>query len=78
MKNLSNDQMKESAKNWYLSISKNEILNVSMSKKFKSTVSIKVFNPTFKDTGYIWIQFNEVDNCMYLCSEIGVHTQKSL
>jgi hypothetical protein len=75
---METSKMKELAKNYYLNVSNNEVLNCTMSKKFKNTVSLKVFNPTFKSVGYIWIQFNFTDNSMYLCSEIGVHGQKSM
>lgn len=70
---LTNTQKKQIAEKYYTSVSRNEVLNVRMSKKGQNYVSLKVFNPTFKSTGYITIGFNPECNELLLMSEIGVH-----
>jgi hypothetical protein len=76
MANLTTETQKVLARNWYAAISNNEILNVSKSKKFQDVIAIKVFNPIFKSTGYIWIKFNIKERLMFLQSEVGTHAMK--
>ena len=70
-------EIKQLAKKYYLSISKNEVIGCRMSKK--GYVLLKVYNPIFKSTGNVNIavrpQFNElvliVDGGIYGCGRIS-------
>ena len=73
MEVLSNDQIKEVAKRFYLSISENEIIGVRMSKKYKGSVELKVYNARAKEEGIMTVGVNLEHNEILLVSEIGVH-----
>lgn len=70
---LTNDQRKQVARSYYEAVSANDIMSARMSGKFKGTVVLKVFNPTSNTEGNIWIAFNQKEDIVALCSEIGTH-----
>ena len=73
MKTLTNEQRKSIAVAYYTSISNNEVLNARMSPKYKGFVSLKVYNPTFKEEGNITIGIRPEFDELLLISEIGIH-----
>lgn len=73
MKILTNEQRKLIAVKYYTSIASNKVLNARMSSKYKGFVSLKVYNPTFKEKGNITIGIRPEFDEILLMSEIGIH-----
>lgn len=73
MKTLTNEQRKSIAVDYYTSISNNKVLNARMSPKYKGFVSLRVYNPTFKEEGNITIGIRPEFDELLLMSEIGIH-----
>jgi hypothetical protein len=71
MKNQNINLINE-AKNYYLSISNNIILDSKQTAK--NRVKLTVFNEIQNYKGFIWIKFDSLN--MYLCTEIGTHGSK--
>lgn len=64
-----NQNLVSEAKEYYKSVSNNEIKSAKQTRK--NRVKLTVYNPTFKEEGFIWIAFDESN--MYLQTEIGTH-----
>jgi hypothetical protein len=66
---IQNTNLINEAKNYYLAVSNNIILDSKQTAK--NRVKLTVFNERQNYKGFIWIKFD--DSNMYLCTEIGVH-----
>lgn len=68
---MNTQEIKELAKKYYLSISKNEVISSRMSKK--GYVCLKVYNPIFKSTGNVNIAVRPQFNKLLLIVEGGIY-----
>lgn len=70
---MTNQERKEIAKRYYLSVSRNEVIGARMSPVSKGDVVLKVYNPTFKTEGNVTIGVRPEFNELLLCVDGGVY-----
>lgn len=78
MKKLTNSKKLEIAKRYYSHISENRIIIAFINNKSGDDVMLKVYNDKNSSNGEVIIAFNESNDEIYLCTEIGIHGCSSI
>lgn len=76
--NMTNQEKKEIAKAYYLSVSNNDVLNARMSSKYKGHVTLTVYNRIMKSKGTILVVIRPEFDQISIATEIGIHCSAKL
>ena len=75
---MTNQERKQVAKRYYISVSRNEIISARMSPVSKGDVVLKVYNPVFQTEGNVTIGVRPEFNELLLCVDDRVYGSSTI